>query len=599
MKSNEQPRLLVTPFAAAGLRNEIPDSPSAGSSPNAASLRLGFPDVTMRPAAFGGKPADGKDVNGALYLVSLTVRWVQAGGMFSFDQGFAAAPEVDGYPKGAVLLAADGKSYWSNQADSNKTNPDATDGSARNWVPLNADWNATSGPGRILNKPTIPAAQVNADWAATDGLAEILNKPSIGARPGDLVQLDTNGALPAVDGSRLTGISAEQVGADESGAASSAVQAHEAKTDPHQQYLTKERSDVLYDPFGAASKANATRITGYPVDGTTAADGKFLKAIEDEQGNLNLQFAPPPVQPPSVLLAETVYSTVAQSVDFTAGSPDITCSLVAPLVGSPVVFSSTGELPSRLISGETYFVVSVQEPTGLPYPTPAVRFQVSATPWGSSIKFLEAGTGEHFISNPPWRKATNNPALVEAELVGGGGSGGCGNWGTTGSAVGGGAGGYVWFRRIASALPDIVPITVGAGGPGPTAYGANGSPGGTTSFGNVASAGGGVGGQASLSSIPLLGTAGGTAVGGDLNLRGQGSAPVVATNIGNYTSGGSSKFGAGGMGCFYGSGPTPFSDGSGRGSGGAGGYGRTKPTESGGGAAGRGAPGIVIVREWS
>jgi hypothetical protein len=44
---------------------------------------------------------------------------------------------------------------------------------------INADWNATSGVSMILNKPVIPAAQVNADWNATTGVAQILNKPTI------------------------------------------------------------------------------------------------------------------------------------------------------------------------------------------------------------------------------------------------------------------------------------------------------------------------------------------------------------------------------------------------------------------------------------
>ena len=62
---------------------------------------------------------------------------------------------------------------------------------------VQTDWNATSGMGQILNKPTlatvaesgsyndlsnkpnIPAAQVNSDWTATTGVAAILNKPSL------------------------------------------------------------------------------------------------------------------------------------------------------------------------------------------------------------------------------------------------------------------------------------------------------------------------------------------------------------------------------------------------------------------------------------
>ena len=44
---------------------------------------------------------------------------------------------------------------------------------------VNSDWTATSGVERILNKPSIPAAQVNSDWEATSGAAKILNKPAI------------------------------------------------------------------------------------------------------------------------------------------------------------------------------------------------------------------------------------------------------------------------------------------------------------------------------------------------------------------------------------------------------------------------------------
>ena len=50
---------------------------------------------------------------------------------------------------------------------------------------------ATSGSySDLINKPTIPAAQVNADWNATSGVARILNKPSIPTDTSDL----TNGA---------------------------------------------------------------------------------------------------------------------------------------------------------------------------------------------------------------------------------------------------------------------------------------------------------------------------------------------------------------------------------------------------------------------
>lgn len=66
---------------------------------------------------------------------------------------------------------------------------------------------ATSGSyNDLLNKPTIPAAQVNSDWNADSGVAQILNKPTIpdvsgkadkvsGATNGDFAGLDANGNL--------------------------------------------------------------------------------------------------------------------------------------------------------------------------------------------------------------------------------------------------------------------------------------------------------------------------------------------------------------------------------------------------------------------
>jgi hypothetical protein len=57
------------------------------------------------------------------------------------------------------------------------------------------DWNASSGDYQILNKPTIPAAQVNSDWNAVSGLAQILNKPFIPVNIDDLA--DVSAAAPA------------------------------------------------------------------------------------------------------------------------------------------------------------------------------------------------------------------------------------------------------------------------------------------------------------------------------------------------------------------------------------------------------------------
>jgi hypothetical protein len=50
------------------------------------------------------------------------------------------------------------------------------------------NWNATSGNNQILNKPTIPAAQVNSDWNSLSGVSEILNKPTIPILPATIVE---------------------------------------------------------------------------------------------------------------------------------------------------------------------------------------------------------------------------------------------------------------------------------------------------------------------------------------------------------------------------------------------------------------------------
>jgi hypothetical protein len=60
---------------------------------------------------------------------------------------------------------------------------------------VNSDWNAVSGVAEILNKPTIPAAQVNSDWNAVSGIAEILNKPFIPTNLDDLA--DVNAPTPS------------------------------------------------------------------------------------------------------------------------------------------------------------------------------------------------------------------------------------------------------------------------------------------------------------------------------------------------------------------------------------------------------------------
>ncbi|KWO62546.1 tail fiber protein [Burkholderia territorii] len=190
MQANQTPTLITLPFATNGVKNAIPEASQAGIVPGAASLNDGFPPNTMQPKTQGGIPPDGKDFNGILFLLSAVARWTQAGGSFVYDPAFAANTNLGGYPKGAVLLRADLAGFWFNTADNNTTNPDATDGSARGWVALNADWNATVGPGRILNRPNLAAV------ATSGSYTDLINVPSSFVPAGTLLPF-AGAAVPA------------------------------------------------------------------------------------------------------------------------------------------------------------------------------------------------------------------------------------------------------------------------------------------------------------------------------------------------------------------------------------------------------------------
>jgi hypothetical protein len=94
------------------------------------------------------------------------------------------------------------------------------------WVNLGAgfplveqpsNWNATSGNNQILNKPTIPAAQVNSDWNAISGVAEILNKPTIPVLPATIVEDVTATAPLSSSGGATPDISITQASASTDG----------------------------------------------------------------------------------------------------------------------------------------------------------------------------------------------------------------------------------------------------------------------------------------------------------------------------------------------------------------------------------------------
>ena len=132
--------------------------PVTTTDPTRASLSLGFPPLTEQPPEVGGVPPQGEDFNGGMNQISRAIWWMMQGGGFPYDSAFASASQIGGYINSAAIPRADGAGFWLSTADNNLTNPDATDGTAANWVPLNV-----YGTGTInVTAPTVTVYPVTA-----------------------------------------------------------------------------------------------------------------------------------------------------------------------------------------------------------------------------------------------------------------------------------------------------------------------------------------------------------------------------------------------------------------------------------------------------
>ena len=142
MQSSSIPTKYLVPFA----QNDASkvEIPVTTADTTRASQSLGFPPRTMLPPEASGVPPQGEDFNGAMNQIARAAWWMLQGNGFPYDSTFATDSNINGYAKGAMLPRSDYAGTWLCTADNNTTNPDATDGSAANWVPL-----STYGTGAI------------------------------------------------------------------------------------------------------------------------------------------------------------------------------------------------------------------------------------------------------------------------------------------------------------------------------------------------------------------------------------------------------------------------------------------------------------------
>lgn len=112
------PKLIATPFAETGARNDIPES--GASEPQRATMQVGFPATTQTPISEGGIPPERADFNGAFHLTTSHLSFLNKGNWYGFDAAFAG--QIGGYDKNAILMLDNGELVQSTQAG-NTNNP--------------------------------------------------------------------------------------------------------------------------------------------------------------------------------------------------------------------------------------------------------------------------------------------------------------------------------------------------------------------------------------------------------------------------------------------------------------------------------------------
>ena len=143
MQLSSIPAKFLIPFAKNAGGSYFTEIPATTANPALASQSLGFPPLTMQPQAAGGVPPQGPDVNGAMNQIARTAWWLMSGARYLYDSTWAADSNIGGYPAGAVILAADGKTSVMSRVDNNTSDPAGTTG----------NWAAPGNPGYEINNP--------------------------------------------------------------------------------------------------------------------------------------------------------------------------------------------------------------------------------------------------------------------------------------------------------------------------------------------------------------------------------------------------------------------------------------------------------------
>ena len=139
----------------------------------------------------------------------------------------------------------------------------------------------------LSNKPTIPAAQVQSDWNATSGMGVILNKPTLAtvATSGSYNDLSNKPTIPTVNNATLTiqknGTNVQTFTANQSSNATANITVNNAT-------LTIQKNGTNVATFTADASTNATANITVPTKTSDLTnDSGFLTSHQDISGKAN------------------------------------------------------------------------------------------------------------------------------------------------------------------------------------------------------------------------------------------------------------------------------------------------------------------------
>ncbi|MCK7194503.1 phage tail protein [Enterobacter kobei] len=409
---------------------------------------------------------------------------------------------------------------------------------------------------------------------------------------------------------------------------------HLAEADPHSQYATKDSPTFTGAPKAptAAAGNNSTQIanTAFVQASILALIGgapatldtlkEIAAAINNDpnfSANINNALAQKAaLNSPAFYGAPTAPTAAVGNNTQLLATTAFVQSAIASLVGSsPEALDTLNELAAAM-GNDPNFATTVTNAIAGKQPLDNTLSSLSGKSVSQLLQYLGLGDGQGRLINVQTFTAsgtytpTAGTKFVIAEVLGGGGGGGS-NAATPSSGAAAGAGGASGAYAVCRHVPTgPVNVVIGSGGAGGivTSGGADGSSGGTSSYGAV-SAPGGRGGPRGLP-FNVFPT-GGNVANGSASVTGSvivgtpgtsGSYGILYSDS-NATGGGgaNSIYGAGGVAITInsgGSGTTQGADASGYGAGGGGAVSVHTSTAS-SSRGGNGTAGIVIVWEYA